>query len=216
MLDGVAEMKTETVERRARQAVRMLGALHQVDVDDTGLSSEPVSRIEDELDRWAKTIAAVDPTLVVGADDLLERLRGSVPAAMGRSVVHGDYRLGNLLCAGDSPTAIIDWEIWSVSDPRIDLGWMLLFCDQAEFPEVGHPAPGMPSAAELHAEYESVVGPTPDVAWFLAFARMKMAAIMGHNLKRHREGRYHDPYQERLPPTIASMVRRGLEHWSEL
>ena len=50
-----------------------------------------------------------------------------------------------------------------------------------------------------------------DATWFLAFARLKMAAIMGHNLKRHREGRYHDPYQERLPPTIASMVARGLE-----
>ncbi len=38
-----------------------------------------------------------------------------------------------------------------------------------------------------------------------------MAAIMGHNLRRHREGRHHDPYQETLPPTILSLVDQGLE-----
>lgn len=43
--------------------------------------------------------------------------------------------------------------------------------------------------------------------WFRALGRMKMAAIMGHNLRRHREGKHHDPDQERLPPTIAAMMR---------
>ena len=121
-----------------------------------------------------------------------------------------------MLCSGDEPTAIIDWEIWSITDPRIDIGWMLLFCDDGEYPGVGVPAPGMPTARELVGEYESVAGPTPDVAWFLAFGRMKTAAIMSHNLKRHREGRYDDPFQERLPPTIASMVDRGLDQWGVL
>jgi hypothetical protein len=40
---------------------------------------------------------------------------------------------------------------------------------------------------------------------------MKMAAIMGHNLRRHREGRHHDPVQEQLPPTIAALIASGLE-----
>jgi streptomycin 6-kinase len=47
--------------------------------------------------------------------------------------------------------------------------------------------------------------------WFRALGRMKMAAIMGHNLRRHREGKHHDPDQERLPPTIAAMIRTALE-----
>ena len=45
--------------------------------------------------------------------------------------------------------------------------------------------------------------------WIRSLGRMKMAAIMGHNLRRHREGRHHDPDQERLPPTIAAMIREA-------
>ena len=47
--------------------------------------------------------------------------------------------------------------------------------------------------------------------WFNALGRFKMAAIMGHNLRRHREGRHHDPGQEQLPATIARLSSPGLE-----
>ena len=46
-------------------------------------------------------------------------------------------------------------------------------------------------------------------AWFLALGAYKMSAIMGHNLRRHREGRRHDPYQETLPPTILHLAERA-------
>ncbi len=48
---------------------------------------------------------------------------------MGPAVVHGDFRLGNLLAVDERITAVIDWEIWSVGDPRIDLGWFLVNAD---------------------------------------------------------------------------------------
>ena len=49
-----------------------------------------------------------------------------------------------------------------------------------------------------------------DLAWFDALGRYKMAAIMGHNLRRHLEGRHHDPDQERLPDTIRRLIATGL------
>lgn len=212
VLDGVGDMSPELVEARARAAARMLAALHAITVDEEKvgrLGDVVVSSIADEVDRWEKTLRVVDQSLVIGWEDLAGSLRAGLPSSGRTSIVHGDYRLGNILCAGPSLTTIIDWEIWSLGDPRVDLGWTLLFCDPAHFPGVSHDAPGMPTTVEMLEEYESVAGPVHEMDWFLAFGCFKTAAIMSHNLKRHREGRYNDPYQEELPPTIAEMVRRG-------
>ncbi len=123
------------------------------------------------------------------------------------TLVHGDYRLGNLICRGTEPVALIDWEIWSVGDPRVELGWFLVFADGANFPGVGREVPGLPGAGRARAAYAADGRPVDDLAWFDALGRFKMAAIMGHNLRRHREGRHHDPDQERLPDTIRRLIR---------
>jgi aminoglycoside phosphotransferase (APT) family kinase protein len=211
VLDGIEGVGPSEINARARSATRMLGALHGFDVDIAPTVLAERTCIEDELDRWKQTLAVVDQTLVLGWEHLAAKLQASLPIAVGDSIVHGDYRLGNILCFRGEPTAIIDWEIWSISDPRIDLGWMLLFSDASNFPGIGHPAPGMPNAAELVIEYEKIAGPIPNISWFVSLARLKTAAVMSHNLRRHREGRYHDPYQERLPPTIASMIERAID-----
>lgn len=107
---------------------------------------------------------------------------------------------------------MIDWEIWSVGDPRADLGWFLVYTDAEFLPGIATAVDGLPDAAALLAEYEAALGsPVADQRWFDALARYKMAAIMGHNLKRHREGRYHDAFQERLPPSILALVEQGIE-----
>ncbi|MER6158140.1 phosphotransferase family protein [Streptomyces sp. NPDC001868] len=169
-------------------------------------ASEPLGPAA-ELDRWSRTMRAVPPELRVGAEELLERLAASVPEGMAPVLTHGDFRLGNVLCVGERPAAVIDWEIWGFGDPRADLGWFLLFTDHRNFPRLGHEIPGLPTEDELLAAYLDGRPAPPALDWFRALARTKMAAIMGHNLRRHREGKHHDPDQERLPPTIAAMIR---------
>ena len=123
-------------------------------------------------------------------------------------LLHGDFRLGNVLCRGERAVAVVDWEIWSVGDPRIDLGWFLLFADHRNFPQLGRAVPGLPDRGRTPRRLPATAAPPlPAMDWFRALGRMKMAAIMGHNLRRHREGKHHDPDQERLPPTIAAMIR---------
>ena len=197
---------------RMLRAAEILPALHDVPLDKVPVDAEPLSP-RDELARWARTMAAVPPHLVPDADRLHRRLSDSVPAAVEATLVHGDYRLGNLICDGVDPLAVIDWEIWSIGDPRVELGWFLVFADGTNFPEVGREVPGLPGATELVALYAAASGgrELADLAWFDALGRFKMAAIMGHNLRRHREGRHHDPDQEKLPATIERLITTGLE-----
>jgi len=194
---------------RMLRAAEILPALHDVPLDKVPVDAAALSP-RDELDRWARTMAAVPPHLVPDADQLHRRLAGSVPAAVEPTLVHGDFRLGNLICTGSEPAALIDWEIWSVGDPRVELGWFLVFADGTNFPGVGRVVERLPTSDELVERYAADGRPVDDLSWFDALGRYKMAAIMGHNLRRHLEGRHHDPDQERLPDTITRLIATGL------
>lgn len=223
VLDVATTLAPGVAHDRMCAAARVLGALHAVPTsrlaDDVraagGVLPEPATP-GDELARWQQTMEAVPPELRPGSEELLRALHAGIPAPLAPVLVHGDFRLGNLLCRGTTPTALVDWEIWGVGDPRVDLGWFGVFTDGALFPGVGRVVDGLPTEDELLALYRDAGGAPvhdgPEHLWFRALGRMKMAAIMGHNLRRHREGRHHDPVQEQLPPTIAALIdsARGL------
>jgi aminoglycoside phosphotransferase (APT) family kinase protein len=219
VLDVATALAPDLARERMTRAARVLGALHAVPLDALadgvrtagGALPDPATP-GDELLRWEETMHAVPLELRPGSEELLAALHADVPDPVAPVLVHGDFRLGNLLCAGVEPTALVDWEIWGVGDPRVDLGWFGVFTDGTLFPGVGRVVPGLPSEDELGELYRAAGGTQPQTPWFRALARMKMAAIMGHNLRRHREGRHHDPVQEQLPPTIAALIgsARGL------
>lgn len=213
VLDVATAMSPDVARDRMTRAARVLGALHAVPLDwlddgvrDAGGALPAPAAPGDELLRWEQTMQAVPPELRPGSAELLDALRADVPDPVAPVLVHGDFRLGNLLCRGVEPTALVDWEIWGVGDPRVDLGWFGVFTDGTLFPGVGRVVPGLPTEAELADIYRGAAGEVSPSPWFRALARMKMAAIMGHNLRRHREGRHHDPVQEQLPPTIAALI----------
>lgn len=195
--------------RRMLRLAGVLPALHGLNPGALELPPAPAADPGAELRRWSQVLHAVPEELRPGAADLLDKLAADVPTPAAPVLLHGDFRLGNALCQGDRVAAVIDWEIWSVGDPRVELGWFTLFADERNFPGVGRPVPGLPSEADLLRAYYGGDEVPARWDWFRALGRMKMAAIMGHNLRRHREGRIFDPDQERLPPTIAEMIRTG-------
>jgi streptomycin 6-kinase len=201
------EVPAATARARMLEIASVLRRLHETDTRTPGLDAPEPLDAGGELARWSRTLHAVPDELRPGGEDLLKRLADDVPAGLPPVLLHGDFRLGNVLCVGERPVAVVDWEIWSVGDPRIDLGWFLLFADHRNFPQLGRAVPGLPTEAELLDTYLDGRPTLPAMDWFRALGRMKMAAIMGHNLRRHREGKHHDPDQERLPPTIAAMIR---------
>ncbi|WP_040834955.1 phosphotransferase family protein [Nocardia brevicatena] len=198
----------ELAATRTRRAADVLPLLHAVDPAGLPGDERPLTPT-DELARWARTLDAVPPELATGGRHLLDLLSRDIPDPAPPTLVHGDYRLGNIICAGSEPVALIDWEIWSIGDPRVELGWFLVFTDGSCFPGVGREVPGLPGAAELVERYRAVRPLPGDLTWFDALGRLKMAAIMGHNLRRHHEGRHHDPDQEKLPATIERLIETG-------
>jgi streptomycin 6-kinase len=209
VLDG-GDLPAALVGDRMHALVGIMRRLHGLAADRLGLGPQPVLGPAGELDRWATTLRAVPEPLRPAGERLLDLLAADLPGPVPPVLVHGDLRLGNVLCVDATITAVIDWEIWAVGDPRVELAWLLLFTDPANFPGIGQLAAGLPTEAELVAAYAGA-GPEPaGLRWFRALARLKMAAIMGHNIKRHREGKHHDPVQEQLPPTVAAMLRAGV------
>ncbi|QFU91087.1 phosphotransferase family protein [Amycolatopsis sp. YIM 10] len=217
VLEVDAEIEPALARARMLDAARVLGALHAVPLDELGRSVTASGRTPpeatvpgEEVGRWARTMRAVPDELRPGGEELVGELLAHVPEPVPPVVLHGDFRLGNLLFDGEVRQALIDWEIWSVGDPRVDLGWFGVFTDGRLFPGSGRVVEGLPSERELGEAYREARGDDGGTAeatvWFSALGRMKMAAIMGHNLVRHRTGAHHDPVQEQLPPAIAAMI----------
>ena len=165
---------------RAFAAVDVLVAMRTASIDALGLGDEPVMTPADEVRRWVRTLETVPDDLREGYPRAAEALLASAPDLLGPAVVHGDYRLGNMLCDGTTITGVIDWELWTVSDPRIDLSWMLFFTDEADHPSARHGVPsGMPGRAELLAAYEAASGAAvQDLGWFDALTCFKEGAAM--------------------------------------
>lgn len=174
---------------RYRNACRVMAVLHRLAPSDLGLGDEPVVDPVAEVHRWSATLATVDPELAPGWPRVRDALRDCAPSAMAPSVVHGDFRLGNLLAAGSRVNAVIDWEIWSIGDPRIDAGWFLINCDPGTYRRVAAPDGMVPPIAEIAELYRSELGcEVSDLAWFMALACFKSAAtwslIVKHNRRR--------------------------------
>ena len=188
----------EEIRARELDAAAMLAALHEVRPESVGLSTEPVVTPSEEVDRWVRVFATVDEDLRPRADEAAAALLSSVPDVMDPVVLHGDYRLGNTLARDGEVRAIIDWEIWTVGDPRVDLGWYLMSTHPSKQPTAIREAPGMPSDDELIATYEAKRGvKLIGQAWFDAMTRFKAGAITAQLIKHN--GRRGEP-----DPRVAS------------
>jgi aminoglycoside phosphotransferase (APT) family kinase protein len=107
---------------------------------------------------------------------LIDELRRQQPDPHPPTLVHGDAKPGNFAYVGDELTAVFDWELATLGDPRTDLGWAeVLWRTPGSFTTV----PGALTADEVVARWERLTGLTSDQrAWFRAMQTMKMAVIL--------------------------------------
>lgn len=174
-------------ERFASDAGQALGRLHSIPTDT--LAGPELSHLEhlDELTKWREAIdelALVSPAFEL-AFRWLERNR---PESSGVALVHGDFRLGNLLIGTEGLAAVIDWELAHFGDPMEDLGWL---CTRAW--RFGSPGPvaGIGDYDELFAAYEQATGRPVDraaFAWWELLGTLKWGIMCGLQANAHRTG----------------------------
>lgn len=175
------------LETRFVAAARMLAALHAVAPTDPRIASEAPQNLPAELARWAKAFGSVEDDLRANEAEVHARLVAAMPAESPARILHGDYRLGNMQCEGNRIGALIDWEIWSLGDPRLDLAWFL-WNSNPQHPSCTRANPEAPSNGALIAEYEGASGaPITDLPWFGALVRYKQAAASALIAKNMRK-----------------------------
>jgi aminoglycoside phosphotransferase (APT) family kinase protein len=181
------------VRARSLAAAALLARLHSLEARKLGVGHEPRFGPGEEIEKWARAFESVEPAYRAGHQTVMTRLLASLPPAVAPAVCHGDFRLGNMLCRDDRILAVIDWEIWSRTDPRLDLSWMLWISDPTHPSAVG-PVDGMPSAAELIDAYAAAGGRrmgAEELGWFRALTCYKQAstvALLAKHGRRRQDG----------------------------
>jgi aminoglycoside phosphotransferase (APT) family kinase protein len=200
------------VAERMANAARAMAALHAVDPAAVGLRDEPRVGLDAEIDRWCRLLETVDPALAPGWPDVAAALRAGTVTAVPPAVVHGDFRLGNLLASGSEIAAVIDWEIWTVGDPRIDVGWFLVNADPATYRRHTRYAGALPTPPELVRTYADARGaPVPDLDWFQALACFKSTATWALIVKHNGRRAEPDPEVAAMAAALPHLLARAGE-----
>lgn len=207
---------------RTREAVLnlldTLVELHAVDPAAVGLGDfgRPEGFLERQLRRWGRQLDASRGRELPGIDALHAALGRDLPVSPAPAVVHGDFRLDNVLLGPDDAIrAVLDWEMSTLGDPLTDLGLLVMYSTELSVPDspVGTTAaaPGHPSPAELVERYAARSGrDTSAVAWYTAFAWFKLAVILEGIHYRYTLGRTVGAGFDRIGELVPVFIEHGL------
>jgi len=110
----------------ALHVVEILADLHAIDPDQVGLGDlgRKEAYLARQLKRWTKQWEATKTDPIPEMEECAKRL-AELPEQVGASIVHGDYRVGNMIFEGDRVQAVLDWELCTLGDPLADVGYLL-------------------------------------------------------------------------------------------
>lgn len=202
--------------------VDTLVALHSVDYLTIGLSDfgKPDGYLSRQLSRWQKQLEASHSRELPGMDELIARLEGSVPSESDATIVHGDYRLDNLLVDGsDQVAAVLDWEMSTLGDPLTDVAVMLAYQQLAESTRPDSTgavvtdaarAPGYLTRDEILERYASATGrDVGHIGFHLGLAFFKLAVILEGIHYRHVHGQTLGSGFDGIGDMIAPLIAAG-------
>lgn len=204
-----------------REILRVLGALHRIDVEAVGLGDygKPGSYFARQLRRWSEQYRASELSRIEPMEGLIDWLSQHLPQDDGRvALVHGDWRIDNLIFDPQGPHigAVVDWELSTLGHPLADLGY---FCMALRLPRnpvipglagIDRAALGIPSESDLLAAYQEASGiqAANDWPFILAFNFFRLAAIAQGVAKRATQGNASSEQAEntgRMVPVIAGL-----------
>jgi aminoglycoside phosphotransferase (APT) family kinase protein len=216
----------EPGERRriGEELVDALAEIHDVDWREAGLEGfgKPNGYLERQLRRFNGLWEHNKTRELEAVAEVGQWLADNMPESGPATIVHGDYRLGNVMVGDEAPArvkSVFDWELATIGDPLADVGYMTITWAQADDPEdlafgalsAATRREGFPTRDELIARYEEKTGRSVGALnWYQALAIWKAAVFMEGNYKAYAEGRNDDEYLglfEEGVPALAEQAR---------
>jgi aminoglycoside phosphotransferase (APT) family kinase protein len=205
----------------ARLTVEALGDLHAVDLAATGLDrvGRPDGYLERQLRRFGQLLADNATRPLPELEAVGRWLADNLPASPAATLVHGDFRLGNLLFGpGPRVAAVLDWEMATVGDPLADLGYLTATWAGPDDPpnpilELSEATrdPAFPGREELARLYEERTGRSlGNLRWYQTLALWKSAIFLEGSYRRFTAGDSDDPYFARLDVGVPALARAAL------
>ncbi|MGA5822366.1 phosphotransferase family protein [Kitasatospora sp. NPDC094028] len=219
----LAALGAERVHALGRRLVETLAALHRIDPAAVGLAGfgHPDGYLERQLRRWSKQLAASRSRDLPEVDRLHALLAERLPTSPAPALVHGDYRLDNVLVDDrDTITAVLDWEMSTLGDPLTDIGLLVMYTELAGvgggiIPSAAT-APGFPKSDEIVGWYAELTGRhAKDLDWYVAFASFKLAVVAEGIHFRFQQGRTVGAGFDRAGEMAPILARHGLSTLKE-
>jgi aminoglycoside phosphotransferase (APT) family kinase protein len=212
-------------ERLGYELVDALAEIHAVDWRACGLEGfgKPSGYLERQLRRFAGLWEHNRTREVPRVEELRDWLGRTLPESPPATIVHGDYRLGNVMVADEAPArivAIFDWEMSTIGDPLADVGYLTVTWAQRDDPadtmwsSLGAVTRrgGFPSRDELVAYYEERTGRSmSDLRWYQTLALWKATVFMEGNYKRFASGTTDDPYLKLFDEGVPALAEKAWE-----
>lgn len=206
LVDGVTfwdpclpNLSAERRRQAYEQMIDTLAALHCIDVAAAGLCDfgRPGNYFARQVDRWTRQYRAAQTDEVPEIEHLIEWLPRLTPGQTRTSVIHGDFRMDNLIFDGATLNvrAVIDWELSTIGDPLADLtyllmNWIMPVDGQFGLAGVDLRALGIPTLDEALQRYCSVAGRdgVPSLHWYFAFNLFRLTSIAQGVKRRMLDG----------------------------
>ncbi len=209
-------------ERRAiyDEECRVLAAIHSVDIEAVNLQDfgRRGQYVERQIHRWTEQYRASQTETIASMEALIAYLPAHLPARDETTLVHGDYRLDNLIFHPTEPRvlAVIDWELSTLGHPLADFAYTSMMYD-ITMPKIGglvnvdFAATGIPTQSELIERYCALTGRDriDDFAYFKAFSLFRAAAILQGVYKRGLVGNASGDETAAYGAAVAHLSRIG-------
>ena len=204
------------------EMIDTLARLHNTDVERAGLADygKPGNYFGRQVDRWSKQYRLSETENMPEMEHLIAWLPATLPEQTRTSVVHGDYRIDNMIFAADSAAvlAVLDWELSTLGDPLADftyvcMAWVTENGGRSGVLDLDRKALGIPELDEVVERYCAATGRTsvPDMNWYFAYNFFRLAGIMQGIKKRVIDGTASSAHAKAMSERVQPLAARA---WS--
>ncbi len=200
--------------------VDTLAALHNTDVEAAGLSDygKPGNYFERQVSRWTKQYRAAETETMHEMERLIAWLPQTLPMQDRTSIVHGDYRIDNMIFAQDQAKvkAVLDWELSTLGDPLADftyvaMAWVTDNEGRSGVADLDRAVLGIPELDEIVTRYCAATDRTsvPDMNWYFAYNFFRLAGIIQGIKKRVIDGTANSAHAKNMSERVKPLADRA-------